>query len=609
MAGNISEGAQDMDWLMSRWGQHWFRNKRVVVLGGRGTAWAEQAAELGAHVTQVCHHTELQLAHGSDAQRWTRLQADLNTAWPLEGDFDLVVHCQLDHCLPSLTRSLERSCRHGRLVVVQLAAAAHRPETGWETAADDDDDGATAAARRKQIELESVVASWDRVAFRIFPTDASASTRRLSPATWLLQRQSDLPPPTSENISVVIQGPVVGTPEVKYRRRLTQRCLDSVRRILPHASVVLSTWDGSDIAGLEPDQVVFSSDPGGTLCDDYHQVGNNVNRQIVSSLAGIRRAGRPYCLRVRSDLILGSDQFLQFWKKFPVRQSEYRFAAERILSCSIYSRLFAGVGDLRTRIVFHPSDFVFFGFRQDLENLFDVPLAEQPISSRWFDQYPRPAGVTDCYQTNHCRFFPEQHLWMNFVRKFVPLRLAHRLDLSHPDVRHDIPSQLNNLVVLDQDHWRFTMPKYSLRQYVLEPYDWDGLFRHQVWREMYGDLVGEMAAEECPDTYDTRMRYLWHDGQVAQGDFSCLAAFFSVSQAARPPPDAVSVTRLRVSHRGGVRSPANWAIFRLTAPRRRSRREGAGVTRPWSGGLGPRGHVRSSAAAGCSVRDCLAWPP
>ena len=51
----------------------------------------------------------------------------------------------------------------------------------------------------------------------------------------------------SANISVVVQG-AIGTN--------TEQCLQSVRRFLPSAEIVLSTWVGADTTNLDYDKLI-----------------------------------------------------------------------------------------------------------------------------------------------------------------------------------------------------------------------------------------------------------------------------------------------------------------------------------------------------------------
>src|SRR4051812_3848818 len=45
-----------------------------------------------------------------------------------------------------------------------------------------------------------------------------------------------------EDISVVVQGPIVGRDHWPPSKRLTERCLASIRHQLPGAEIILSTW-------------------------------------------------------------------------------------------------------------------------------------------------------------------------------------------------------------------------------------------------------------------------------------------------------------------------------------------------------------------------------
>lgn len=58
----------------------------------------------------------------------------------------------------------------------------------------------------------------------------------------------------TKDISVVVQGAVGG---------YTPVCLASVRKHLPESEIVLSTWKGSNVEGLDYDVLVLSDDPGG----------------------------------------------------------------------------------------------------------------------------------------------------------------------------------------------------------------------------------------------------------------------------------------------------------------------------------------------------------
>lgn len=523
--------------LAQHFAETWWRDKRVLCLGraAAGTVAALRAAH--AHVVWWVHRDEPRETSGSQQSFRPDETLDLDHSWPATPRFDLVVHQGLLPYLRKPRHSLTQALRVSSAMVVEtdvvdtVAPRLFEPGDRFWSSSDPWELGyrqlaSTAHWERlfRQLDCWShrlVAGHRESIADRSLADDYSApigDTQLWHPdfrRLWLLRQRASVPAPTSDQISVVVQGPISGADERKRRYRLTQLCLEQLRRVLPQAEIILSTWEGAKVDGLYADHIVWNADPGGVICDDVYQVRNNVNRQIVSSVGGIRRATRPYCLKIRSDLLLNSDHFLQFWGLFPERDWAYKFTAERMLSCSIFARRMAGAPGRQTAMVFHPSDFLYFGFRDDLQLLFDIPLAPEPSTSRWFTFHPRPPKVHDCYAHAHCRFFPEQYLWLQFVNKFLHVDLRDRLDLSNPGVRHDLPSQLHNLVVLDQSQWHFLLPKYQLRQYCMADHDWQGLFRHEVWRRLYAELAGEPGA--APPTYDSRMRYIFHDSHAARG--------------------------------------------------------------------------------------------
>lgn len=97
-----------------------------------------------------------------------------------------------------------------------------------------------------------------------------------------------------DEISVVVQGEI--------ERDATPKCLKSIRRFLPGAEIVLSTWEGRSCEGLDYDILVLNVDPGPSdLIRQYpfEQV-NNCNRQIVSTKNGINKSSKKYVLDRKS---------------------------------------------------------------------------------------------------------------------------------------------------------------------------------------------------------------------------------------------------------------------------------------------------------------------
>lgn len=203
-----------------------------------------------------------------------------------------------------------------------------------------------------------------------------------------------------KNISVVVQGPILPFQ--------TAICLKSIRKFLPKAEIILSTWEGSNINDLDYDVLVLNKDPGAEIFTVTGQLQNQ-NRQIVSAKEGIKKASRLYVLKIRSDMELKGTKFLSFWKKYPMRSEECKVLSERILINSLYTRR-----PISTKpFLFHPSDWVMFGLKKDVLNVWDIPLAPEPQTSQYFKVHKNMKYDGNCLTQYHA----EQYIWLSFLRK------------------------------------------------------------------------------------------------------------------------------------------------------------------------------------------------
>ena len=130
----------------------------------------------------------------------------------------------------------------------------------------------------------------------------------------------------SKDISVIVQGPI--------NKKETPKCLKSIRKFLPEAEIILSTWQGTDISNLDYDILVLCEDPGTTLIEEFthKKTYNNMNRQLVSTKEGLKKATRKYAMKLRSDLIFTSDRFLEYFNKFEARGNNYNLFKHKILT-------------------------------------------------------------------------------------------------------------------------------------------------------------------------------------------------------------------------------------------------------------------------------------
>lgn len=240
------------------------------------------------------------------------------------------------------------------------------------------------------------------------------------------------------DISVVVQGPVLGAPSDPPEKRWTKRALESVRQVFPGAQLILSTWEGSDTAGLDADVILLNRDPG---AESLGRVLNNVNRQIASTRAGLRAAERPFALKMRSESVLLNDGFRRYFGRYR-RPSPAQVVKERVVALTVPSP----TPSPRHRTCYCPSDWFHFGRREDVLDIWDIPLAPEPDTSRWFETRPFPPDVGSSGVI--LRYAAEQYIWATFLRKHHDVDFDSLWDVRPQTVGASEASLAANLVLV-----------------------------------------------------------------------------------------------------------------------------------------------------------------
>ena len=253
----------------------------------------------------------------------------------------------------------------------------------------------------------------------------------------------------SKEISVIVQGAV--------DKKITPKTLKSVRKYLPNAEIILSTWEGTDISGLDYDIVLLSKDPGAYIFDWESKKLNNINRQLVSIQYGLKSASKKYVLKLRSDCILSNANFLFYFDKFNQVNPDFKIFQHKILVCSICSREYAHTNGLP--LPFHVSDFWLFGLTEDIRNYFvETPLMTKEQSSDW--HYKCPDRVP-----NHHLFWaypPEQYYCVSWVkRNFKNIQFDDWSEWNSELFELSQNIIYNNFVFLDYDQSGIFSAKYK----------------------------------------------------------------------------------------------------------------------------------------------------
>lgn len=261
---------------------------------------------------------------------------------------------------------------------------------------------------------------------------------------------------STDQITVIIQG--------AFDKKTTPQSIELLKEVLPCSLLILSTWEGTEITSdtaLLLDEIVFSKDPGAVLSDETNRVYYNYNRQLVSTKNGLLKVKTKYALKIRSDMLIQGNSFLNHFFSFPQRDQKYRVFKERLIVSSMFTRIrFIDEKREYNQPVLHISDWVFFGILEDMILYFNnAELVTEPTFSNFFKTNYQKA--IRCYSTMTCQFPPEQQLAISSFSKFFPELLT----LNHyAEARKDLAVLskniiLHNFIVLDPQSWPLMVNK------------------------------------------------------------------------------------------------------------------------------------------------------
>jgi hypothetical protein len=241
-----------------------------------------------------------------------------------------------------------------------------------------------------------------------------------------------------ENISFVVQGPVITHSDKRMGIFSTADVLQSIRMHYPGAEIILSTWKGSDTDGLTYDQLILNEDPGGFM---HNGVQVNCNRLILSSKAGIHKATRQFVVKTRTDILFKNSSLANRLKYITPVSSKYGIFQKMVLSTIYYVR-----NPIRLNLVFHPSDIFLVGTKEDMLSYFDVPMAM------------RSFYINDDEST---RIVPEQYFLVHSIltKKNIDFHIPH---WGYTRLNYFIQSEkylFNNFLFFDTNELGIEFPK------------------------------------------------------------------------------------------------------------------------------------------------------
>ncbi len=236
--------------------------------------------------------------------------------------------------------------------------------------------------------------------------------------------------------SFIIQG--VAT---QYTAALTQL----IRKNYPGAEIVQST----NIIDAKPegicDKFVVVDDPG-TLKSDNNR---NLNRQIATTVAGIRASSGDIIVKLRSDILLTKGELIDIWAgaiKYYRGPTKFPVFDEKILICNYYTVDPASGMNL----CFHPSDWLVVGNRNDVLKLYD------------HDYHKLENEYSPHVEGDRLMYRPEQYLWIKSLHKFgyTYFNIDYDTDCHSNKIENTYQSLIDNFIIFDKNMLNIVNTKY-----------------------------------------------------------------------------------------------------------------------------------------------------
>ncbi|HEB0856373.1 hypothetical protein I5682_02895 [Citrobacter werkmanii] len=293
-----------------------------------------------------------------------------------------------------------------------------------------------------------------------------------------------------KQLSLVIQGPVQ-TKEQTLEQFLWQ--LQRVRDTFPLAEIIVSSWDMAD-AGNEfladllshmDITLVLSDDPGPII--GWESAGKhltNVNRQLVSTRAGLNAATRELVIKLRTDCYLTDRSIVRLLEQHVaaddgfIRDNTFSVFSQRVITASWIAR------DARGSLpfLFHPGDIFLAGRTEDIKVFFNSPLATQDL----FMPTIFPGGLWCAW-----RYVPEQWLWVHAIKK-VTGKSVFDGNSQRSEQLISLSEQyfLANFIAFNPEHLGLRWPKFQRK------YKWRGAFSvysYSRWLRLYKRYNGVKA--------------------------------------------------------------------------------------------------------------------
>lgn len=281
----------------------------------------------------------------------------------------------------------------------------------------------------------------------------------------------------SSRISVVIQGLTHYVKDDKSCMYYT--CIESIKKHLPHAEIIVSTWKGQECDESIVDKVIYNDEPESIIVDPFLNRKWNFNKMVVSTKNGINAAKREYVLKIRADLSLNNIDFFKIKSKtnIPEALMGYQIFKEPIN----ISNIFVKTPLSYHHFLFHLSDIVQFGKKELMIDLWDRKIFDREMlitRLQW----------KSCLNY-HCdtqeRVSPEQALMIGWLGSYgYDINLPFTTYISRDYLKLSELMLSINFNMIDWDKCginfirRFIDDKKLLKEYIYTSKEFNGLYEN-----------------------------------------------------------------------------------------------------------------------------------
>ena len=166
--------------------------------------------------------------------------------------------------------------------------------------------------------------------------------------------------------------------------------------------------------------------------------------------------------------------FLNLTDDFVLRNPNNILFKQRIFAYENFSIKYDYKFKSKQRMLFHISDWCHFGLKEDLKELFNIPLVKEPEFSRYFETHCKQ--VNDIHKPRLWKMSPEQYITSaNAAKVFPSLNFETYLDRTDENTQISEEFIINNFRIFSAKDWGMACLKIPYNTYniaVNSPFDY-----------------------------------------------------------------------------------------------------------------------------------------